>query len=544
MTRITFGEVLYIVQHITRITLLPYYPPSPNTQTASSHETPMFVFKPTYTLSREYPWKRFDQFAGLGTLIGILILGVVTFATQGYETESTLSSSFNLTQSLWYNHFTPAAEPGTLCDPYVFTVGDTFQTMMSPFIWTIDFINTIKPAVKLGHANSNGLSYSGSALNTAGCDVSSLRVSADLSSWTATATAVIQCNENGIFPVSASTSFTSSINKQKATAASNKFEFRAGSDDPSLHLCNNMYASLALLQSAGIDLLTALRLEMNPSSQNQLLSLSASSDITSPCNGSGDDPSAHLELDVILEMLGFSNLTLTANDAALQIFNTSLYNTTYNFMQVMLASVRVDLGNQCPTNMLMTQPSIVNNTLRQTPELINATYLEFYPQRLVTARSLYDIINSDNTFLTDTFDFKLPLNGSSQIFLQAPFLCHMTVLKSPTQVIVSVIVAMASLFMSGWGLFSAIASWFAIRHSPEANFCDGHWRYLRSNAESVSTPVSEKEYSEKAGKDASALTPDIDPALTSIFVQPLYHIDSMDSTATVVDTGIPTSGQT
>ncbi|KAG8986377.1 hypothetical protein FRB94_003428 [Tulasnella sp. JGI-2019a] len=494
------------------------------------------LFKPTYTLSREYPWKRFDRFAGLGALTGIVILGVVTFATQGYETTSTLSASFNLTQSLWFNHFSPAAEPGTLCDPYVFTVGDTFQTMMSPFIWTIDFINTIKPAETLGKANNNGMSYSGSALNTAGCDVSSMRVSADLSSWTATATAVIQCNENGTFPISASTSFTSSIDRQKATAAGNKFEFRAGHDDPSLHLCNNMYASLALLQSAGIDLLTALRLETDPSSQSHLLSLSASSNITSPCNGPDDYTNPHLALDIVLEMLDFSNMTLTANDIALQIFDTSLYNTTYNFMQAMLASVRVDVGNQCPTNFLMTQPSIINSTLFQTPKLTNATYLKYYPQDLVTAQSLYDIMNSDNAFLNDTFQFTLPLNGSTQIFLQAPFLCHLTVLKSPAQVIVSVIVAMAGLFMSGWGLFNTIASWFATRRSPEANFCDGHWRHMRqSDLESASTPVLEK-------KDiqSSTFASHIDPTLTSIFVQPLYHFDSMDSNATAADAGRPT----
>ncbi|KAG8986376.1 hypothetical protein FRB93_005291, partial [Tulasnella sp. JGI-2019a] len=134
------------------------------------------LFKPTYTLSREYSWKRFDEFVALGALIVLVILGVVSFATQGYETTSTLSTKFNLTQPLWFNSFSPATEPDTLCEPYVFTVGDTFQTMMSPFIWTIDFINTVTPAETLGKANNNGMSYSGSALNTAGCDVSSMRV--------------------------------------------------------------------------------------------------------------------------------------------------------------------------------------------------------------------------------------------------------------------------------------------------------------------------------------------------------------------------------
>ncbi|KAG9024395.1 hypothetical protein FRB95_011557 [Tulasnella sp. JGI-2019a] len=306
-----------------------------------------------------------------------------------------------------------------------------------------------------------------------------------------------------------------------------------------------MYASLALLQSAGIDLLTALRLETDPSSQSHLLSLSASSNITSPCNGPDDYTNPHLALDVVLEMLGFSNMTLTANEAALEIFDASLYNTTYNFIQVMLASVRVDIGNQCPTNLLMTQPDIINTTLLQTPKLTNATYFDYYPQGLVTAKSLYGIINSDNTYLNDTFQFTLPLNGSTEIFLQAPFLCHLTVLKSPVQVIVSVAVAMAGLFMSGWGLFNTIASWFATRRNPEANYCDGHWRDLRrSDPESASAPVSEERSFGVAGKDTSALASHIDPTLASIFAQPLYHFDTMHSSTTAADTGRPTSGTT
>ncbi|KAG8877216.1 hypothetical protein FRB98_006829 [Tulasnella sp. 332] len=480
---------------------------------------------------------------------------MLSVATQGYEKVSTLSATPNLTEHLWYyNHLAPPPKPGTLCDPHVFTVGDTFQTVMSPFIWSIDYINTptsLAPQSPntFAQANDNGISYSGLPLNMAMCDVQSIRVTADLFSWTTTATAIINCTAPDVFPVSASTSFTASINPQLATSKGNKFEFRAGPDIPTWHLCNDMYASLAILQSAGVDLLTALRMEIVQGSPTTITSLTASSSIASPCN-SPDDVSALNPLSPVLELLGFSNMTLAMNDAANQTFTTTaLHNTTHNFMQAMLASTRVNVGNRCPANIL-TQPSQVDTTILQTPALTNATYTEFYPPNSVAALSLYDLLKSDNTFLNDTFQFTLPLYASSDIFLQAPYLCRLTVLKSPAPLVVSVVVAMAGLFMSGWGIFTAVAAWLATRSRPEAGFCGGHPQQAQHrDLEAGTTPLLEQEKGRPSEKrtrsdtSGSSLTViDWKPPFLGTIQPSNGHSDSMDLSLTQLNATVA-SGQ-
>lgn len=227
------------------------------------------------------------------------------------------------------------------------------------------------------------------------------------------------------------------------------------------------------LQSGGVDLLTTMRLLMDqdPDARSNLISLAASSTIPSPCNNASSSPSTATPMDIQLEMLGFSNLTLTANPAAHSIFNAALRDTTSNLFQAMLAAVRVDIGNQCPANFL-TQPSLVDAVLQPTPALTNATYAEFLPSlssssNTTIGKSLIDILHSDNLFLEDTFLFTLPLYAVNDIFVQAPYLCHVTVLKAPAQLVVSVAVAMAGLFVSGWGLFHGVAAWFATRGKPE-----------------------------------------------------------------------------
>lgn len=168
-------------------------------------------------------------------------------ATQGYQPQTILSATNNVTDSHWFNRFAPQPSPGSLCDPHVFAVGDTFQTKMSAFQWSLDYIIIPENAtLSQVEANDNGFSYSGAALNSAGCDVDGMKITADLSTWTTTISASIVCDGYGVFPVSASTSFVASLYPQKATALGNQFNFQAGPDLPSWQLCNDMYASLAM----------------------------------------------------------------------------------------------------------------------------------------------------------------------------------------------------------------------------------------------------------------------------------------------------------
>ena len=62
-----------------------------------------------------------------------------TVALTGYETVTTFASDFNVSQSFWYDPFLPGggAAPGTLCDPHVFNVGDSFVTNYTFYEWEL-----------------------------------------------------------------------------------------------------------------------------------------------------------------------------------------------------------------------------------------------------------------------------------------------------------------------------------------------------------------------------------------------------------------------
>ncbi|KAG9006250.1 hypothetical protein FRB94_000875 [Tulasnella sp. JGI-2019a] len=68
----------------------------------------------------------------------------------------------------------------------------------------------------------------------------------------------------------------------------------------------------------------------------------------------------------------------------------------------------------------------------------------------------------------------LPLNATDAVYITAPYLCHLTIRKGAAQLVVSVTVAMSSLFLSGWSMFQFFAPWVVTYNSPKANHCIGH----------------------------------------------------------------------
>ena len=121
-----------------------------------------------------------------------LFIGV---ALTGYQTISSLNNDWKTVTSHWYNRFVTAPEPGSLCDPAAYAVGDTFATTVGLFTWTIQ-----------GLAESP-ISYKGSSLDL--CDVASMTMAVDSRSWTASVTVTIGCK--GQLHVVATTKYSSSL---------------------------------------------------------------------------------------------------------------------------------------------------------------------------------------------------------------------------------------------------------------------------------------------------------------------------------------------
>jgi len=109
--------------------------------------------------------------------------------------------------------------PGTLCDPHVFNVGDSFTTNYTFFEWTIESITR-------ANAGNSGLSYKGATLND--CDVSSIYLDGDLQTWSVAFTVVVQCQHEN--QISAQTSFTIAILPGRHSPLLGMVKLAAGTD--------------------------------------------------------------------------------------------------------------------------------------------------------------------------------------------------------------------------------------------------------------------------------------------------------------------------
>jgi hypothetical protein len=403
-------------------------------------------------------------YTGAFFAFGVLI--VVAIASSGYEPLAILSSNYNTTQHFWYYDFTPEIKRGPLCAPHVFSVGDTFQTSQGAFAWSLDYLtNAVStatdPSVKA--VNTQGVDYAGTPLLPGTCSVAALDVVADLASWTATTTASIKCLSNSTFPVSASTSFVSSAFIEKASLDQNRLLVPIGLDS-SVEI-ENKWAAQVMLMISGLDVLTALRMNVN------LLAPSVTSFAVKWAPKTGDPQCYSTVLPLSIDTIGFSNMTLINNGVAQGLFNSLYYTTTSNFMQTMMAAVNLDIGSPCPS--FMTEPSLIQSQLYPTPGLLDSTASGYYASLATAYHTFWDTLQQGNAYLVQKYGFTFPLYNHDYVYVNASYLCHLNARKSVISLIIATITATYALFMTGWGVVMAAATWFASRPT-DSNFCDGH----------------------------------------------------------------------
>lgn len=122
----------------------------------------------------------------------------------GYQIISLQNANYNYVQTHWYDRFVPQRyrpQPGSRCEPHLFSVGDPFITNHTVFNWAIQNILT-STAASAGYA---GVAYRGITLDS--CDVVSIGMQANLMTRLASFAAGIYCLAED-FPVAASTFFT------------------------------------------------------------------------------------------------------------------------------------------------------------------------------------------------------------------------------------------------------------------------------------------------------------------------------------------------
>jgi len=128
----------------------------------------------------------------------------LTVRLAGYETITMLDEDFNITQFFWLDRIVPytLARPGTLCQPLVLMLGDSFVTNSSMFLWDLEL-------VAKANDSSSSLVYKGSTLQ--GCDVIALYLNGNMNPPTLDVVAVISCKDLDGFDVIAKTAFPVSV---------------------------------------------------------------------------------------------------------------------------------------------------------------------------------------------------------------------------------------------------------------------------------------------------------------------------------------------
>lgn len=141
--------------------------------------------------------------------------------------------------------------------------------------------------------------------------------------------------------------------------------------------------------------------------------------------------------------------------------------TISNAFQVLHAAVRLDIGYALPNNLFTNTTAVIS---------ANKTILPIWS--MPSGPDSTDTIQR-TTFVYQELSGMDPLSGSGKSVISVPYLCHLTVLKSAGEVIVSVFVATVTMIGTGWSLFMWVATWFATRGRPESKLELGDSDWVR-----------------------------------------------------------------
>ncbi|KAG8999729.1 hypothetical protein FRB94_014082 [Tulasnella sp. JGI-2019a] len=407
----------------------------------------------SYGLSRNFRWKWFSLIAYTGVLVVVGFLIPLNYALTGFETVSIMSPNFTMAASHWYRNF-GSNPPGSDCEPRVFNIGDTFVTDSGIFTWSIagvlsgpTFNNTRENVTSLASVIYNGT-------NLDNCDWIDMSVNANSYTMQTTFTASVVCNST-YFPVIMSTTVTTLDVQPPGTLL----------DDlaPESHSVANQISGL--LNFAGVSL-----------TENIATVLGTSNTTDPPATvvyryviKDGDGLFCHSQrvgpvfpscLAVPPSFDSIAEYHIDAKSTYGLVDDTSSpYGATLNnSLQLMMAAVRLDIGNVLPNNFLVYNNTI-NATISQTPDV-------------EVESNLYEHLiggSGGNTTLG------VPIDPSQPAIVATQYLCHVQLKKSTGQIIIAVLVATLSMFSSGWAAFIMVATYFEKKRYGEPDLRDGHF---------------------------------------------------------------------
>ncbi|KAJ7880015.1 hypothetical protein B0H14DRAFT_2341176, partial [Mycena olivaceomarginata] len=394
----------------------------------------------------------------LGAIVGLAFLVTLNAALAGYETVTAFDSDFNVTQTHWFDRFTPSLvrKSGTLCDPRLLALGETFNTNYTLFQYLI-------ASIDVPNTGDSGLSYKGWTLDN--CDITSLYVNADNCTVNMDLTAIVSCWADGTQVLQGnnyesestlSGKYNSLLGAQKAVKKSQAGTFNATIDARG--------AALSAVSSLAADDFATRVLVLDAFTNGSFPSIISFQADFPWCPASlGRDAPCALQVPP----LNISSMFLYKSSRDLQQYFASqpvsdsnkplVTNDTLgiisNIVQSAYAAVCLDLGNPSPNNFLLNTAMI--------SEAITATFPQTFPG-LFNESLLYSVLVNDG--------YEARVEGSSRItnitglllltlpgpaVLQGLYLCHFQRAKSLGSAFIAVLVGTLSMFSSGWAIFTA-----------------------------------------------------------------------------------------
>jgi len=362
-------------------------------------------------------------------------------------------------------------KPGSLCDPHIFNLGDTFTTNYSFFGWNIDSI--IK-----ANAGDSAISYQGTPLIF--CDVTSIFINGDLHSWTVDFTVIVTCKQDDIFSVTAKTTFSNSILPGRYSPPLGVVRyFNDGTNDTRGAILDSM----CVLSSPGFIVSVNSKVSIRSASQDigkrvynafvgsnfttpAIISLQAdfvfcpmSLGIAAPCSISRPTYGVPFVAAV------YANSTSQQFDARLPIdpvgnpyiLDDNSLLPFHNLLQAIYAAIRVDLGNPSLNNFILNPLLSLNGTIFD-----NFPVTPYNQDKNSTTSTLYSQLHDPDP----TWKEYLPVNVSGPAQIQVAYACRFQRRKPLGPLIISVLVATLSMFSSGWAVFIVLATKFAKRTDP------------------------------------------------------------------------------
>ncbi|KAG8997702.1 hypothetical protein FRB94_007498 [Tulasnella sp. JGI-2019a] len=429
-----------------------------------------------YPITRDIRW-RLEPFAYVLAVIAIGILIPLNYALTGYETITQPNLDYNYAPYHWYNRFVPPPKPGSSCDAYKFSVGDSF--VIGPGIFTYQLASILGTGDGAGDGTNvlSSISYKGQTLEY--CDVGYMSVSIDARLQVSTIVARVACTDQTLFPVLFTTSFQST-----PLGPSSTFEAKENSRIGNLTLYNALRNDVSYLVSdAGLDLVSQMTdvIDNNTTSIMAPSFLSVSTSMASlleeyppwwcPPTTSKTNVTCATATPSILDALD-PFLVYGVNGNAVGPLTGDYSLAINNAMQTMLAAVRIDLGNVLPNNFLVNRSS----------ELIAKTIAPSMPAPGATkATNTTSVLYGDLTAARDSSNYspvKVGNNGSGTVApsqISVEYQCRVEQRKSPGSIFISVAVATMTLFKSGWAVLLLVLTFLARRGEPEGGkSCVGH----------------------------------------------------------------------